>query len=253
MAFDIQSETFWQEWQVSDEELDRLLEIFLERNAPLTLEQMARALLDRMVRDIQERSGGEADAIYDPTAVYEVGTRLRFPRLGHMVGTVVGVREGYNPRYERFSVLQVQFPGQPEVREFVADFHHRHVLNFDPQTAVEELSADRLYTRFRDIIHQKLETALEESEEFVRFDDLWLPKGLLVDINLGNRNIAEAMIDVMGKPLPPEELLTEMEVPKDVARPILVFSVNYALSQDERFVNKGTGKKPLWYLHRLEA
>ncbi len=253
MAYDIQSETFWREWQVSDEDLDRLLEIFLERNAPLTLEQMARALVDRMVREIKEKSGGEADAVYDPTELYEVGTRLRFPRLGNVVGTVVGVREGHNPRYERFSVLQVRFHNQPDVREFVADFHHRHALNFEPGAVTEELSADRVYVQFQDIIHEKLEAALEASGDFARFGELWLPKGLLVEINLGNRNIAEAMVDVMGKPLPPEELLTEMEVPKDVAKPILVFSVNYALDNDERFLNKGTDRKPLWYLHRLEA
>ncbi len=252
MAYTLQKESFWQNWHLTEEDFDRLLEIFLERGRPLTVEEMASALVERMVEEVRAQSGGEADAVYDPTALYEVGTRLRFPRLGNLVGEVVGVREGHNPRYERFSVLQVRFPGQPNVREFVADFHHLHVLNFEPHVALEELSADRIYSAFGAIIHDKLESALEESDEFVHFGDTWLPKALVVDINVGNLNIAEAMIDVMGKALPPEELLTEMEISGNVARPILIFSVNYALAHDERFVNRGSQQKPLWYLRRLE-
>ncbi|MDQ7030530.1 MAG: hypothetical protein Q9O62_12505 [Ardenticatenia bacterium] len=252
MVYTIQNESFWQAWRPSEEDMDRLLEIFLEQGRPLTLDDMARALVERMVDELKIQRGGEADAVYDPTLLYEVGTRLRFPRLNNIVGEVVGVRTGDNPRYEHFSVLRVKFAGHPDVREFVADFHHLHALNFEPHAAPEELSAEAIYSAYRATIHERLEAALGASEEFVRFGDVWLPKALVVDINVGNRNIAEAMIDVMGKALPPEELLTEMEISDEVGRPILIFSVNHALAQDERFVNRGSEQRPLWYLRRLE-
>jgi hypothetical protein len=86
----------------------------------------------------------------------------------------------------------------------------------------------------------------------VSFRDEWFLKGLLADIHEGHLNIAEAMLDVKGMPLPAQELLQELDLPTEISPSAQVFSLNYALAQDERFDDVGNDEQSLWFLRRLE-
>lgn len=247
-----QSEHFWREsWQVTDDDMDRLLEVFIERNRPLTIDELAEEYLEQLVAEEEERQAAADAELYDPTRTYTPGMHLSFPQLNGLVGEVIDVRDGYNPRYDDFSVLQVQFD-DGEVREFVTGFQNTYALNFDAGTALVELTPRELYDRHGRIIRQKLSVALEESGDFEHFGRQWLPSVLLPDVNPGNLNIAEAMIDVTGSPMPTEELVKEMEFSGDAPTPILVFAVNRALSRDDRFINVGGEGQPRWFLVRLQ-
>jgi hypothetical protein len=92
---------------------------------------------------------------------------------------------------------------------------------------------------------------LEATDDIVPFGDLWLSKAMMADIHVGHLNIAEAMVDVSGAPLPTEELLKEIDLTDEISLPIQVFSLNHALANDERFKDVGTTGKMLWYLTRL--
>lgn len=248
-----QTECFWREiWHVSDDDIELLLEVFLEQNRPLTAEELAREYLRQLVAEQKQRQAAAGAELYDPTRSYAVGTRLSFPQLDGAIGEVVDTRAGYNPRYDEFTVLAVRFDdGAGEVREFAADFRHTYALNFDAGTAIVELSPEELDKRYGKIVAEKLSVALEEDEDFIHFGRRWLPKVLLVEANEGNLNIAEAMIDVTGKALPTSELMKEMDLPENVSTPILEFAVNLALAADDRFINSGADNQPLWGLQAL--
>lgn len=253
MATTTQGERFWKEsWHVSDDDMERLLEVFMEENRPLTMDILAKQYVKQLVTDEQERQEAAGAELYDPTHAYDVDTRLSFPQLDGAIGDVVAVRDGYNPRYDEFSVIQVQFEDEEEVREFAAGFQNTYALNFDAGSALVELAPEDLYKQHGDIIRQKLSVALEESGDFVHFGQQWLPTVLLPDVNPGNLNIAEAMIDVTDAAMTTDELVKEMEMSADVPHLIVAFAVNLQLTRDERFINLGGVESPRWSLQRLQ-
>lgn len=253
MATTTQTERFWKEsWHVDDDDMDRLLGVFLEENRPLTTDTLAKEYLKQLIAYEKERQEAAGAELYDPTHAYETGTRLSFPQLEGAIGEVEDIREGYNPRYDDFSVIQVRFNEDDSVREFVAGFQNTYALNFDAGAAVAELAPEELYKQHGSIVRQKLSVAMEESKDFVHFGDQWLPTVLLPDINPGNLNIAEAMIDVTGAAMTTNELVKEMDVSADVPKPIVAFAVDLELTRDERFINLGGAESPRWSLQRLQ-
>lgn len=74
---------------------------------------------------------------------------------------------------------------------------------------------------------------------------------MLVPIGPGHLNIAEALIEVKGKPLPTPELAADLDLPAEVSEEIRNLSVNFALQADERFDNVGDSGRDIWYLRRL--
>ena len=252
MVTSTQSERFWKEsWHVDDDDMERLLEVFIEENRPLTTDKLAKQYLKQLVAYEQERQEAAGAELYDPTHAYETGTRLSFPQLDGAFGEVIEVREGYNPRYDDFSVIQVRFDDD-DVREFATNFQNTYALNFDAGAAFVEFAPEDLYKQHGSIIRQKLSVALEESDDFVHFGDQWLPTVLLPEVNPGNLNIAEAMVDVTGAAMTTEELIKEMDVSADVPKPIVTFAVNLELNRDERFINLGGAESPRWSLKRLQ-
>lgn len=249
-----QTERYWRDkFRLTDEDYDNVLEHFIAKAAPLSTDALARFLMNERYKDEEAALAARVPTnAYHPAGRYRVGDLLIFPALGGVRGEVVGQRDGYNPRYDHFKVIQVRFEGRAAPREFVAEFKHPHALNIEIGAPVEEqLSPEQLYERYGFYVRQKLEQALASSGDFVRFGDRWLPAALLVGYNEGHLNIADAMIDITGDAMPPGELLKELSDGADVAPPIREFSLNYALSHDSRFVNVGTDERPLWYLRRL--
>lgn len=82
---------------------------------------------------------------------------------------------------------------------------------------------------------------------------MWFPRALLVDINVGHLNLAEAVLDMVGGgPLETRALMDQIDLPKDVDANLNEFSLNLALQEDKRFDEVGPAGQVLWYLHRLE-
>jgi len=81
----------------------------------------------------------------------------------------------------------------------------------------------------------------------------WFPRALLVDMSVGNLNVAEAVLDeAAGKPLSTAALIEQLEMPGNVNPKLLEFSMNYALQEDGRFDEVGPTGEVLWCLKRLE-
>jgi hypothetical protein len=255
MQRDTSNERFWRDrFRLTDDDRELLLDTFMTQSQPLDVAAMAHQLIENRVgKEEKGRTPVAGASSYQPSSSYQTGDQLVFPSLGGMTGKVVSIRPGKNPRYDAFKVLQVELDSGGAHHEFVAEFRHTHALNLesDVDAGGETLTLPEIEERFGFYVRQRLEQELAESNEFVRFGSQWLPSGLLVEINEGHRNIAEAMVDITGDALPTPEVLKEMGLPGNVARPISEFSINYALSQDRRFRNVGTSEKPRWHLTRL--
>jgi hypothetical protein len=255
-----QTAKYWQEdLVIDDQDLEHLYGLILERGVPQTLDQLALALTEWRCRSEEATIKAELEKgePYRPRDSYEVGQQIVFPALGYALATVTGIRPGYNPQYDPFKVIQVRFEGEERIREFAAELDHPHKLNVEEngsELLVGELSPDQLYAAYGSQVRQKLKEHLQagSSWEFVNFGDEWFLKGLLADIHVGHLNIAEAALDVKGAPLPPEELLKELELSTDLDQSAQFFSLNYALRGDNRFDDVGTDDNILWFLRRLE-
>jgi hypothetical protein len=55
-----------------------------------------------------------------------------------------------------------------------------------------------------------------------------------------------------GGPLPTEGLVPHLDLPSTINLKLKVFSLNYALQEDDRFDEVGPAGQVLWFLHRLE-
>ena len=87
----------------------------------------------------------------------------------------------------------------------------------------------------------------------MRIAGRWFPRALLVDVNVGHLNLAEAVLDMSGgEPLATSALLKDVAMPDGVNPKLAEFSLNYALQDDKRFDEVGPAGQVLWCLYRLE-
>jgi hypothetical protein len=253
-----QTTEYWQELTIDDSDMAFLDDLFLEKERPLSTDELALACIqhrgeaeERMIRRELERG-----AVYQPKEVYNIGDHLVFPALDFALGKVVGSRLGYSPEHGNFTVMQIEFqPGKPP-REFAAQLATSHPLNLEGEIdallwSEDYLTLEELFELYGPGMRQKLVQRLDAEGDMAQFGDLWFNRAMMTEIHLGHRNITEAMIDISGKSLPTQELLKELDLPAEVGLPVQVFSLNYALAHDDRFLDVGSTGKILWYLARL--
>jgi hypothetical protein len=195
-------------------------------------------------------SGGD---LYQPKLTFKPKQNLIFPALNWQHGQVIEIREGFNPEIEDFQVIQVALEDGTQ-HEFASHLAV-HKLN-DPPKIVEEFNHLDAQTVLK-IYHQDLLDILEDelttNPGFVRIAGRWFPRALLIDINVGHLNIAEAVLDMAGGgPLPISTLLDQVEISSEVNPKLLEFSLDLALQEDERFDEVGPAGDVLWFLKRLE-
>ena len=107
--------------------------------------------------------------------------------------------------------------------------------------------------KYGPLLEKQIEDRLKANDDLVRIAWRWFPRALLVDVNIGHLNLAEAVLDMMGGgPLPTHDLLEQIELPTDVNSKLTEFSLNLALQEDGRFDEVGSAGEILWYLRRLE-
>jgi hypothetical protein len=249
MARETQTEEYWRDdFTITPADENTLQEYFLQQGSPLSTQEIATYLMERQL-SAGKRARRASKSTYAPTETFEVGAELTFPLLDGQVGEVVGTRAGRNPRYGEWNVIQVRFDDSYPTREFAVGLQEGILQSAG--TAEPWLEPDEIVARFSPYVRETVEETLGKSSNFVRLGAAWLPRLMLVDFHEGHRNIAEAMIDITGEPMSPAELLTEIPLDEDGSDDLKQFSLNYALTRDERFSNVGTDAEPRWFLPRL--
>jgi hypothetical protein len=190
---------------------------------------------------------------YVPRERYEPGTELVFPSMDWQKGRVSAVRAGVNPSAGEFDVLTVEMQDGGE-RLFAAGLAE-HALNEAPASADEneDVDIEAIGIAEGEQIEKKIEEAFRADEALVRIAGRWFPRALLVDVNIGHLNLAEAVLDMKGgEPQPTSALLKDVEMPAGVNPKLAEFSLNFALQEDQRFDEVGPAGEVLWCLRRLE-
>jgi hypothetical protein len=247
---------YWQTIQVTPTDVENLHTTLFERETPLTTRDLAFAFIEARVRAEQAVKEGEKKSSakkFLPKETYSKGDDLVFPALGWKHGKVSTVRAGVNPSVQKFDVLVVEMDDQSE-RLFAAGLEAHHLNDVPIATSeTSEINSNAILSEHGFEIEKALENALNNDEGLVKIAGRWFPRALLIDVNKGQLNLAEAALDMAGgEPLPTEALMKDIELPEGVNPKLAEFSLNYALQDDNRFDEVGASGQVLWCLHRLE-
>jgi hypothetical protein len=247
---------YWQSFEVNKTDIEFLHNHLFDCETPMTTRELVGVLIEERIRvegEAQAKKRKADGKIYLPKESYKTGDRLTFPALDWARGTVKNVRPGANPQYGEFEVLTVDLE-ESEERLFAAGLPN-HILNEEPAPDMEEENLDPgvIRSAYGAAIEQGLEEAFTADDGLVRIAGRWFPRALLVDVNQGHLNLAEAVLDMAGgEPLPAQDLLKDVELPEGVNPKLAEFSLNFALQEDERFDEVGPAGEVLWCLQRLE-
>ena len=254
-----QTETYWKDsFEATAKDTSRIYDLILDEGVPVPMEALVHDVVEFHCRQEEERIRAELTrgSVFQPKDEYEVGEDLIFPALNYRLGKVVTTRPGRSPEYGEFTVIQVEIEGEDGILEFASALQGEHKLNFDSEETVpfgaeDLLPASELAERYGDYVGEELSVALEDRDEFVQFGDRWFLKDLMVDVSEGHLHIAEALIEIKGRPLSTAELVPDLDLPAEAPEEIKVLSVAGALVADDRFDNVGDSGRDIWYLRRL--
>ncbi len=249
------STDYWTDFQITQQDVEYLHNHLFELETPLTARELVPILIDerlraeRLVTQQRREAGGK---VYLPRESYQVNDDLIFPALNWKHGKITAIRAGTNPEIGTFDVLTVDL-GNGSEQLFAANLAN-HALNDQPATVEDEgFDSEVILREYASALEKKIESAFQEDDEIVRIAGRWFPRALLVDVNVGHLNLAEAVLDMAGgEPLPTSALLKDVALPEGVNPKLAEFSLNLALQEDGRFDEVGPAGKVLWCLRRLE-
>jgi hypothetical protein len=249
-------EGYWENFELTDQDREFIYNYLLEIETPLTSPEICSALvaerirLEKLALEKQRTSGGD---IYLPANTYNANQDLVFPAFGWQHGKVLGIRPGQNPDLGEFQVIQVKFDND-ETREFASNIQD-HLLNRPPELSIEEASLDANFViaDYGEELLEVINSDLTKNQEFVRIAGKWFPRALLIDINVGHLNLAEAILDMAGGgPSPTQPLLEQVGLATNTNTKLVEFSLDHALQEDPRFDEVGPSGEVQWFLQRLE-
>ncbi|MEA4811995.1 MAG: hypothetical protein VB108_05455 [Anaerolineaceae bacterium] len=246
----------WQDITINPGDIQNITNTLFEREEPMDLDSLARIFVATRIKQQEAVIASKIKAmgeLYMPKNSYTAGSTLVFPALGWQGGKISSVRPGINPQIGEFEVIHVLFEDGSE-REFATSLP-LHPLNEDglKTPGQGESNADEILENNGRQIKAALLEALKNQAELVRIGFTWFPRSLLIDMNKGQLNLAEALLDAQsGGPLSPNELIEQMELKSKDSPKLLEFSLNYALQEDSRFDEVGTSGQFSWFLRRLE-
>lgn len=249
-------EEYWENFKLREEDIEFLYNHLLETETPLTSQELSEALVKERIQqrrqevERQRMSGGD---LYQPKLSFKPDQKLIFPALNWQQGQVLAIRDGENPEIGDFKVIQVAL--EDGTRHEFASQLMVHKLNEPPKVLQDfnHLDGQTVLKIYGDDLIDALEEELTTNPDFVRIAGRWFPRALLIDINVGHLNIAEAVLDMAGGgPLPISALLDQIGISSDVNPKLLEFSMDLALQEDDRFDEVGPAGDVLWFLKRLE-
>ena len=230
---------YWETVDLDSDDLERIYDHLLEIETPLTPEELTAVLIDfRLKKEIKaaELKQGQGGKPYLPKEEYQKGDKISFPSLDWKSGTVANVRDPKTYDDQEFKVIEVEFP-DGEKGEYASGLAE-HTLN-DP---VDQGEADPLLhpasvlENYGGAISESVASALTENDDFVYIAGKWFPRALLVDVNPGNLNLTEAILDMAeGGPMATAEFLTQVGLPEGVNPNLAGFSLDLALQEDFSF------------------
>jgi hypothetical protein len=248
---------YWRTFSLDRKDLEFLSNYLFENETPLTEQELVPLLINQRIsieREALVKMQRSIGKIYLPEGHYKDGENLVFPALDWKKGKVSSHRPGVNPTRGEFEVIEVEFEGVVK-RQFAARLAD-HKLNQPVEVSIDDelLNPENVFRTYGPELEQKLDQALQADNDLVKVAARWFPRALLVDISVGQLNLAEAILDEAagGKPLSTLALIEQLEISGKVNPKLIEFSLNQALQDDGRFDEVGPAGEVLWFLKRLE-
>lgn len=249
-------EDYWETLELQKEDIECLYNHLLEIETPLSPEELVRVLIQNRIeleQEAAERQKSAGGQPYLPKNEYNVGDKIAFPTQDWQVGKVVNLRDASTLSEDPFRVIEVEFDGGDR-REYATGLEN-HRLNIAEESNSNDplLNPQTIFEADGDYLCEKLVEALRENDDFVYIAGRWFPHALIVDVNVGNLNLAEAVLDMAGGgPMGTSDIISQVELPGGVNEKLADFSLDLALQNDPRFDEVGPAGEVAWYLHRLE-
>jgi len=250
------SPNYWQNFTIEDEDIEFVFNYLLEKETPLTTTELMAAIVQARVTEEKQKlisNLSKPSDVYKPKEKYVIGQTLVFLNLENKRGEVVGSRSGKNPEYPAFDIIEVRF--EDGSTRFFASSFPTHKLNTPVQIKENDPNLDntQILNQYGDALRFTLDQALRAKKDLVLIAGRWFPRSLLVDVNQGHLNLAEAILEeAKGGPLPISKIIDQADLPKDVNPQLIEFSLDLALQGDQRFDEVGPAGETLWFLQRLE-
>lgn len=251
----VSDKTYWvEDFKVTDEDLEYIYNLFLETEEPLSLRDITYELIDSRIKQETTRLKKQlkSGAIFQPKHSYKIGQTVSFPALGYAAGEVVDIRKSNNLENGDFHVMKVRFEDDTQ-KEFACNLAE-HVLNMDIKEVVEEeVNPEEILKRYGRAIARKIKAQFDEDDDVVYLAGRWFLQSLLANINIAHLHLAEAVLDMYGGgPMNTEAIFKEIGMEEDVNRHLQIFSLDYAMQEDQRFDEVGPAGEVAWYLQRME-
>ena len=246
-------DSYWENFKFSSDDLDFLYNYLLEREEPLTDLDLAKALIQERIRVQREvaKNSQPSQKEYFPKETYQINDILLFPKEEGKSGKVIDIRDGKGISDETFKVMTVIFSTNHS-KEYVMEYEN-HPLNQITKADVSDCADLAIFQSYGKKIAKIITDTMDSNEEIVCIGGKSFPKALLIDINAGYLNLAEALLEMEeGGPLSTSEILKNIEFPSDDSSDLVEFSMNYALQEDPRFDEVGPSGETLWYSRAFE-
>ena len=246
---------------IGAEDIDSITNLLLDKETPLSATELATEIIKRREDESQRQryQQYQGTKVYRPADSYQIGDRLTFAHMDYATARVVELRAGRSTDLGPITVASVDFDdvGQARengLREFVVEYDlehslNDHDLNRHPSQLDAEYAVDDILNDPGTNIIEQVNDSLERNPDLVRIAGTWFVRELMVDVDIGHLHLAEAVLYmVAGGPLAAEQILNEIGGLGDSPQPLQVFSLNYAMNQDDRFDEVGPAGKVLWHL-----
>jgi len=247
---------YWDTISLTEDDIEALYHHLLEVETPLTIMELVSVLVEnRLVRERRaaEKKRSEGGKPYLPRELYDVGEKIVFPHLEWQLGVVSNVRNARDYSESGYKVIEVEFE-DGQKKEFATGLEN-HQLNILPSVDEDDplLSPNAVFENYGIDIAEKVREVLDSHDDFVYIAGRWFPRALLVEVNVGNLNLSEALLDMAGGgPLSTPEIMAEVDLPEGVNKKLAEFSLDLALQEDPRFDEVGSAGQVAWFLKRME-
>ncbi|MCA9883478.1 MAG: hypothetical protein KC708_10930 [Anaerolineae bacterium] len=250
-------------FEISDDDLEYVTGLLLEQEKPMTSTELAVALVDRRLAEERNllQSQYDGTVAYSPSSTYDVGQRLVFTNMDYATATVKRVREGNNPQYGSFSVVAVDFDDAEhnggKQREFATGLSEDHTsVELEVESiadTLDDVTAMDILRETKGEIVRQVHKALIDHSSLTRVGGYWFPKDLVIEFDIGTLHLAEAVLDMAGGgPMATEEIIEQIGGLGAGTETLQSFSLNLAMSRDNRFDEVGPAGEILWFLNRME-
>lgn len=249
------SPDYWKDFTPNKKDIDFISTYLFDREVPLTEKELVPVLVTERLRVereafLKEKQGG--CKVFQPKESYKVGEELVFPALGWEKGKITDIRVGINPSLGDFSVIDVAM--ESGKKSFAIGLKE-HALNQPVGDDLDDslMNLDEVLQENGTDLEQKLNQSLGADDDLAKIAGRWFPRALLMDVNAGHLNLAEAVLEeASGKPLSATALIEQVDMPAGDNLKLAEFSLNYAMQEDGRFDEVGPTGEVLWCLKRLE-